>query len=62
MFDIDESQVHVTSPFVGGGFGGKCLWSHHVLAAAAARLARRPVRMTLPRDGVFRIVGGRTTT
>jgi xanthine dehydrogenase YagR molybdenum-binding subunit len=47
---------------VGGGFGGKCLWSHHVLAAAAARLARRPVRMTLPRDGVFSIVGGRTTT
>jgi len=62
VFDIDESQVHLTSPFVGGGFGGKCLWSHHVLAAAAARLARRPVRMTLPRDGVFRIVGGRTTT
>ncbi len=62
VFDIDESHVHVTSPFVGGGFGGKCLWSHHVLAAAAARLAQRPVRMTLPRDGVFKIVGGRTTT
>jgi xanthine dehydrogenase YagR molybdenum-binding subunit len=62
MFEIDESQVRVTSPFVGGGFGGKCLWSHHVLAAAASRLARRPVRMTVSREGVFRIVGGRTTT
>lgn len=62
IFDIDESCVRVTSPFVGGGFGGKCLWSHHVLAAAASRLAGRPVRLTVPREGVFRIVGGRTTT
>ena len=35
----------VTSPFVGGGFGGKCLWQHQVLAAAASKLAGRPVRL-----------------
>lgn len=62
VFDVREAQVHVTSPFVGGGFGSKTLWQHHILAAAAARLAGRPVRMTVSREGVFRIVGGRTVT
>ena len=54
-----EEQVRVTSPFVGGGFGGKCLWWHQVLGAGAAKLAGRPVRLTLSREGVYRMVGGR---
>lgn len=62
VFGIDETQVHVSSPFVGGGFGGKCLWDHQVLAAAAAKLADRPVRLMLSREGVYRVVGGRTST
>jgi xanthine dehydrogenase YagR molybdenum-binding subunit len=62
VFGIDEDKVHVTSPFVGGGFGGKGLWPHQVLAAAAAKLAGRPVRLMLTREGVYRIVGGRTVT
>ena len=62
VFGIDESQVHVTSPYVGGGFGGKTLWSHHLLGAAASRLAGRPVRVTLSREGVYRLIGGRTNT
>ena len=62
VFGIDEEQVHLTSPFVGGGFGGKTLWSHHFLAGAASRLAGRPVRIVLSREGVYRLVGGRTTT
>ncbi|SEK39052.1 xanthine dehydrogenase, molybdenum binding subunit apoprotein [Sphingomonas palmae] len=62
VFGIAEDQVHVTSPFVGGGFGGKGLWQHQVLAAAAAKLAGRPVRLMLSREGVYRIVGGRTIT
>ena len=62
MFGLDEKQVHVTSPFVGGGFGGKTLWPHQVLAAAASKLAGRPVRIMVTREGVYRIVGGRTTT
>ena len=61
-FGIKEEQVHVTSPFVGGGFGSKCLWQHQVLAAAASKLAGRPVRLALSREGVFRIVGGRSLT
>ncbi|MDM9623053.1 dehydrogenase [Rhizobium sp. AC44/96] len=62
IFGIDPGKVHVTSPFVGGGFGGKCLWDHQILACAAAKLAKRPVRIMLSREGVFRIVGGRTVT
>jgi xanthine dehydrogenase YagR molybdenum-binding subunit len=62
VFGIDEKNVHVTSPYVGGGFGSKTVWQHQILAAAAARLALRPVRIILSREGVFRIVGGRTVT
>ena len=62
VFDLDEKQVHVSSPYVGGGFGSKTIWHHHVLAAAASRMANRPVRLVLSREGVYRTVGGRTTT
>jgi xanthine dehydrogenase YagR molybdenum-binding subunit len=62
VFGIDESHVHVTSPFVGGGFGVKILWQHQVLAAAASKLAGRPVRIALSREGVYRMTGGRTLT
>ena len=62
VFGLKENQVRLTSPFVGGGFGSKLLWQHQILAAAAAKLASRPVRIMLSREGVFRIVGGRTLT
>jgi xanthine dehydrogenase YagR molybdenum-binding subunit len=62
VFEIDEKQVQVTSAFVGGAFGGKSLWQHQILAAAASKLARRPVRLVLSREGVYRVVGGRTLT
>lgn len=62
IFRIPEENVRVISPFVGGGFGGKGLWDHQILAAAASKLVGRPVRVMLSREGVFRAVGGRTTT
>ncbi len=62
IFGLAHEKVRVISPFVGGGFGGKCLWWHQVLAAAASKLAGRPVRIVLSREGVYRLVGGRTTT
>ena len=62
VFGIKAEQVHITSPYVGGGFGSKGLWDHQMLAAAAAKLAGRPVRIMLSREGVYRIVGGRTVT
>ena len=62
IFGLEEKQVRVTSPYVGGGFGSKTLWQHQVLGAAAAKLAGRPVRIALSREGVYRVVGGRTVT
>ena len=62
VFGMSPADVHLTAEFVGGGFGGKTLWQYHVLAAAAARLADRPVRMALTREGVYRICGGRAPT
>ena len=62
IFGIPEEKIRILSPFVGGGFGNKSLWHHQILAIAAARIAGRPVRIVLSREGVFRITGGRTTT
>ena len=62
VFGIEEDKVHVTSPYVGGGFGSKTLWQHQVLGAAASKLAGRPVRIALSREGVYRLVGGRSPT
>jgi len=61
VFSLDAAQVDVIAPFVGGGFGGKGgLWQHTVLAAAAAKVMQRPVRINLSREQVYRLVGGRT--
>jgi xanthine dehydrogenase YagR molybdenum-binding subunit len=47
---IDKERVHLMSPFIGGGFGGKLfLRADAVLAAFAAKAARRPVKVALPR-------------
>jgi xanthine dehydrogenase YagR molybdenum-binding subunit len=62
VFGIPEQNVRILSPFVGGGFGNKAVWSHHILAVTASRMVGRPVRMVLSREGVFRITGGRTLT
>ena len=62
LFGLKKEQVRVLSPYVGGGFGGKGLWDHQVVAAAAARISGRPVRLVLSREGVYRIIGGRTPT
>lgn len=52
VFGVAAEQVRVTAPFVGGGFGGKTLWQQQILGAAAAKLAGRPVRVALSREGV----------
>jgi xanthine dehydrogenase YagR molybdenum-binding subunit len=47
---IDKDRVHLMSPFIGGGFGVKLfLRADAVLAALAAREAKRPVKVALPR-------------
>jgi len=62
VFGLKAEQVRVLSPYIGGGFGGKGMGAHQILGAAAARLIGRPVRVTLSREGVYRIIGGRTLT
>jgi xanthine dehydrogenase YagR molybdenum-binding subunit len=62
VFGLEAGQVRLTSPYVGGGFGSKGLWDHQVIGAAAARLSGRPVRIVLSREGVYRVVGGRSLT
>lgn len=61
IFSLKPDNVRVISPFVGGAFGGKwSLWNNSALCAAAAKVTKRPVKLVLSREGVFRIVGGRT--
>ncbi len=60
VFGLKPEQVRILSPYVGGGFGSKGLWDHQILGAAAAKLIGRPVRIALSREGVYRIVGGRS--
>ncbi len=62
IFKLKPEQVRVFAPFVGGGFGGKGgLWNYTPLCAAAAKALKRPVKLSLSREGVFRTVGGRTS-
>ncbi|MGZ4955202.1 MAG: xanthine dehydrogenase family protein molybdopterin-binding subunit [Methylobacter sp.] len=61
MFDLAPEKVRVVSPFVGGGFGGKgTLWDNTPLCVMAAKVVKRPVKLVVSREGVFRLVGGRT--
>ncbi|MBD8533426.1 MULTISPECIES: xanthine dehydrogenase family protein molybdopterin-binding subunit [unclassified Massilia] len=62
-FGIAPQQVRVICPFVGGGFGCKgSVWSHVVLAAMAAKLAGRPVKLVLDRPQMYGPVGARPLT
>ncbi|MGD6752044.1 xanthine dehydrogenase family protein molybdopterin-binding subunit [Streptomyces sp. BH105] len=50
VFDLPMKSVRVISPFVGGGFGsGLRCWPHTVVAALAARVTKRPVKLVLNR-------------
>jgi xanthine dehydrogenase YagR molybdenum-binding subunit len=62
-FSIPLENVRIVSPFVGGAFGSKGFqWSHTLLAAAAAKLVRRPVRLTFTRPQMFDSAGQRART
>lgn len=62
-FGLQPDDVHVICPFVGGGFGTKgSVWSHTLLAAMAARMVQRPVKIAIPREQMFGPVGSRPNT
>ncbi len=50
FLDIDKEKIHLMSPFIGGGFGGKLfLRADAVLAVLGAKAVGRPVKVALPR-------------
>ena len=55
---IKPGDIRVVAPHTGGGFGCKgYIWPHEILAAAAARIAGRPVKLHLRRSDQFGCVG-----
>ncbi len=62
-FGIAAENILIRSPFLGGGFGSKAIANGpQVLAALAARMIGRPVKMMLSRDQMFGPVGHRGAT
>ena len=62
-FKLDEKNVQINSRFVGGAFGSSLrTWPHEVAAAQAAKMLKRPVKLTLTREQMFTLVGYRPLT
>ena len=63
VFGLEPSQVRVISHHVGGGFGSKGTpRPQSVLAALAAKVVGRPVKLALHRRQMFALTGYRTPT
>ncbi len=63
VFGLDAERVRVVSEHVGGGFGSKGTpRPHAVVAALAAQVVGRPVRLAVTRQQMFTITGYRTPT
>jgi xanthine dehydrogenase YagR molybdenum-binding subunit len=62
-FGVPDDHVRVISPYVGGAFGSALrTWPHVIVAALAARLVERPVRLELTRRELYTSVGFRPHT
>ncbi len=63
VFGIPEKTIRVVSPFVGGAFGSALrTWPHVTIAALAARVVGRAVRVELTRRQCFTSIGARPKT
>ena len=63
FFDLKPEDVQIISPFVGGGFGCKgSQWGHNILAAMAAKIVQRPVKLVITRQMMQTNVGRRPAT
>ncbi len=63
LFGIPAENIHIRSPFLGGGFGSKGLLNGpQVLGILAARLVGKPVKLVLRRDQMYGPVGHRAPT
>ncbi len=62
-FGLPKENVRVICPFVGGAFGSKgWLFAPPLLAALAARVAGRPVKIEWRRQDMFTVAGHRSAT
>ena len=56
--NIKPENVRIVSPYIGGGFGSKGgQWGNLVLAAVAAKMVNRPVKLALTRQQMVNSVG-----
>lgn len=63
FFGLEPERVRVIAPFIGGGFGSKgWLWPNTVIAAMAAKVVDKPVRLVLERSQYFTSNGHRSET
>jgi xanthine dehydrogenase YagR molybdenum-binding subunit len=63
VFGLPVENVQVICPFIGGAFGTALrTWPHVTLAALAARVAGRPVKLVLTRRQMFFTTGHRPRT
>jgi xanthine dehydrogenase YagR molybdenum-binding subunit len=62
-FDLPEEKVRVIAPYLGGGFGCKgFVWPHLLIAAMAAKVTAKPVKLVLTREQMFTSCGHRSQT
>jgi xanthine dehydrogenase YagR molybdenum-binding subunit len=63
VLGVPEEKVNVVCEFLGGGFGGKSWsWPHTLLAALAAKVVKRPVRLQLTRAQMYSMAGHQAAT
>ena len=59
---VPIEKIHVLSPYIGGGFGGKIGGPETLLAAIAAQQIGRPVKVQFTRQQLFHAIYGRSDT
>jgi CO/xanthine dehydrogenase Mo-binding subunit len=57
LLGMDVSRIRVSASEIGGGFGGKTVVYLEPLAMALSKKARKPVKMVMSREEVFRASG-----
>ena len=63
VLGVPAEKINVISHFLGGGFGGKAyVWPHTLIAAVAAKVVNRPVRIQLTRAQMYSMVGYQAAT
>jgi xanthine dehydrogenase YagR molybdenum-binding subunit len=63
LLGIPAENIHIRSPFLGGGFGSKGLLAGpQMLGILAAKLVGRPVKLVLRREQMYGPVGHRAAT